>query len=72
MAHEDLIRLAIERIGSDIAIPPEVKPIIEENEDTYIVIFPTNLEPGVRGPDYHAKVVINKNTKKIIKVLVGS
>jgi hypothetical protein len=53
-------------------IPPDLKPTIDETDNTYIVTYPLTLPEGTRGPDYYTQVEIDKNTGKIIALLGGS
>lgn len=45
--------------------------VVEETDDDLIVTFPTNHPVGVRGADFHARVVIDKLTGKVKEILGG-
>jgi predicted small secreted protein len=71
IAAESALRIAHERIRNDITIPPECKPAVSLQDDKYIVTYPFALPPGWRGPDYHARVVVDAQTGSVLEVLAA-
>jgi len=54
-----------------ITIPSDSEPFIQESDTEYIVTFPVWYARITRGPDYHAQIVIEKASGKVLRRLVG-
>ena len=65
---EEFIRVAKQHFDGYDVIPADVVPVVEEEEDVVIVTFPYPLEPNTHGPDYYARVTIDKKTKEIKQI----
>ena len=55
-----------------INIPADAPVKVSLKDGRYEVIFVQVLPPGVRGGDYHAKVILDASTGKVIQLLAGS
>ena len=53
-------------------IPPDVAPIVTETADWFVVVWPFTLPPHTFGPDYWARVTIDRRTGDVVEVLVAS
>ena len=56
-----------------LEIPTDCIPTVEETFATFVVVFPIKYK-SMRGPgpDYYAKVTVDKKTGKVTQVLAGS
>jgi hypothetical protein len=45
---------------------------VEREGDTYVVTFPRENPPGVRGPDFEAQVTVDRRSGEVLEVLAGS
>ena len=66
------IELAREACAEKALIPPNARVRVSVVGGKWIVVFPTDLKPGTRGADYHAKVTIDAKTGAVLEVLGGS
>ena len=55
-----------------LEIPTDCVPTVEETFATFVVVFPVKYDRPMRGPDYYAKVTVDKKTGKVTQVLAGS
>jgi hypothetical protein len=65
---EQIAREAIEGIV-DLSGGPVT---VETDGGSYVVTFRRNDPPGVRGPDYDAKVTLDRGSGEVIEILGGS
>jgi len=66
-----LVALARKAVEGAMLVPAEIDAFIEETDTEYIVTFPTF---DLRGPgaDYYAQIRIDKSSRQVTKVWVGS
>ena len=72
ISKSEALEIAKESIEGKVKIPSDIAPLILEEDEKYIVVFPTNLPLGVRGPDYYARIDIDKFSGEVLKILGGS
>lgn len=63
------ITLARQAVEGKISIPADAAVTAIEQEGRWTVTFKMELEPGVRGPDYHARVVLDAHSGEILEIL---
>lgn len=61
-----------EAASAVLNIPDGSGVVVIESLDFYEVIIGPPLESGKRGPDYSAKVLLNKKTLAVVQLLAGS
>ena len=66
--HDEAVRIARQAVDGVLDVPDD-SPAEVACELT--VTFPTDLEPGVRGPDHHARVTIDGVSGEVIEILGG-
>lgn len=71
LTEADAVALATNGIRGLVDLPPNVTPVVEMRPDQITVTFPTTLEPGVRGADFHARVTIDPKTGTVSQILGG-
>lgn len=71
LTQQEAVEIAAEASHEAMSIPEGVKSVVEETETTFVVTYPMNLPPGVRGGDYYTKVTVDKNTGKIRQLLTA-
>ncbi len=73
---QEILKTAEAAAREHLSFPLDAKPIISHGESTVTVIWPIILSASVSvpkpGPDYYAKVVIDRKSKKVLQVLSGS
>lgn len=70
MTEEEVIEIA--KSASGMEIPDNIEAEVEYSDNEIVVTFPFDLPPDTLGPDYYAKVTIDKFSGEVIKVLVAS
>jgi len=69
----DAIRVAREEIGrTRIGLQKGAPVTVDLVDGIYIVTFKRVNPPGVRGPDFDARISIRADTGKVTKIEVGA
>lgn len=71
ITEKEAVELAKKTVAGAMQLRPDTKITIEKTNEQLVVTFGGPPPPGVRGADYDARVVINPNTGKVEKFLVG-
>jgi hypothetical protein len=71
VTQEEAVQIADKASRKAMDIPKEVKPVVNETADVFVVTYPLTLPKGVRGGDYYTKVKVDKSTGKITELLVA-
>jgi len=66
------IEIAQEAIVGKVEVQDENLVTVTLEGDRYIVTFERDNPPGVRGPDYDAKVTIDAESGDVLEILGGS
>lgn len=72
ISDEGAVHLAREAVAGAVQLPDDARAEVHREDGTVVVVFPTDLPPGVRGPDYHARVTLDAVTGEVIDILGGS
>lgn len=67
-----IINIALDAIKGSVSLQERAKVLIQLEKDHYIVTFEHRLPEGARGPEYAARVIIDAESYKILKILGGS
>jgi hypothetical protein len=68
---QQAIGVAIAQAEGRADIPSGVKPVVELRDNQFLITFPTNNPPGVRGADFHFQVTVDAATGAIRQLLGG-
>lgn len=71
ITEKEAVELAKKTVAGAIQIQSDTKVTVEKTNEQIVVTFGGPPPSGVRGADYDAKVIINPNTGKVEKWLVG-
>ncbi len=66
------IEIAQEAIVNKVELQNDAPITATLEGERYVVIFERNDPPGVRGPDYDAKVTIDARSGEVLEILGGS
>lgn len=73
ISEEGAIHIARGAVAGAVEVPEDARADVQRLDDgTVVVVFPTDLPPGVRGADYHARVTLDAVTGEVIDILGGS
>ena len=72
MTQQEAVEIARRAVVGKADVPASAPTEVEFENDRVIVIFRTQLPPGTRGADYHAKVTLNARTREVMQILGGS
>ena len=71
ISREEALAIAareIEKFPEEVRARLEgVEPEVRREENTYIVTYPTNLPPRVRGASYHFQYIIDARTGEVLE-----
>ena len=62
---------ALAAIQGKVDVPPGTKPVVCKAGDYTVVTFPTNLQEGMPGSDYHARVTLDTRTGRVVDIYGG-
>ena len=66
---QEAIQIAKIACKGKVNVPPDAPIDVKLQGSKYTVIFKILWAKGVRGGDYHAKVVIDAKSKKVLEIL---
>jgi hypothetical protein len=62
---------ALAAIQGKVDVPPGIEPLVYRGRDYSVVTFPTNLREGMPGADYHARVILDTRTGRVVDIQGG-
>lgn len=69
LSDERAILIAKSAIAGKVQLQGMIPPIVSDQGDRIVVTFPYRNPPGIRGPDYDARVTINARTGEVMSIL---
>lgn len=65
----DIARAASQGV---LEVPLNAPVEVEEADDALVVSFLAQNPPGVRGPDFHARVRLDAESGEVLEIVAGS
>ncbi len=72
VTEQEAVAIALEAVAGKVAIQPSSVLHVDMRGDVAVVEWRTQLPPNTRGADYDARVTIDRRTREVLELLVGS
>lgn len=66
------LKIAAQAVTAHTDIPGDCTPTVQLKGDRYVVTYPKELAPGVRGSAFYLKVHIDARTGKVLSLQIGA
>jgi hypothetical protein len=71
LTQEDAVQRARATAVDKVHIPNDAAAVVEQTPEAFVVTFPIQLPPGIRGADFHARIWIDRRSGRATKILGG-
>lgn len=72
VTRDQAVEIAERAIAGKVEIQPTSVLVVDVRADVIVVEWRTQLEPHTRGPDYDARVTVDRRSGEAVEILVGS
>ena len=72
VTRDQAVDIAERAIAGKVEIQPTSVLVVDVRADVIVVEWRTQLEPHTRGPDYDARVTVDRWTGEAVEIQVGS
>lgn len=72
LTEEQAIELARKAIAGHVSLSADSTLEVEQREGRFVIEWRRHQPPGTRGPDYDARVTVDRASGEVVEFLVGS